>query len=167
MENRGSLTDRIQQILMHPAYQRYLAANRKMEADRRFCRHDMGHFLDVARIARIINLEEGFGTTTELIYAAALLHDIGRYLQYQNGTPHEIASARLAPEILRDCGFSEKEAEEILAAILSHRDESVAGEVSLRGLLYRADKASRACFACSAEQECNWKDGRKNLRIVY
>ncbi len=158
---------RIDRILKHPFYRECMRANEEAEADRRFCRHNMGHCLDVARIARIMNLEEGFGVEPELIYAAALLHDIGRYVQYREGTPHEKASAVLAPRILKECGFEPGEEETVLAAILSHRDASVAGEKSLRGLLYRADKASRACFACAAEQECDWKKDKKNLRLLY
>lgn len=159
--------NRIDSILRHPLYQKCINANEEAEADRCFCRHNMGHFLDVARIARIMNLEEGIAADTELIYAAALLHDIGRYLQYRDGTPHEKAGAAIAPAILEDCGFTEAEREEILGAIFSHRDASVAEEKSLRGLLYRADKASRPCFACKAEPDCDWKAEKKNLRLKY
>ena len=101
--------DRIDRILAHALFREYLEKNREAEKDRIFCRHEMTHFLDVARIGRIINLEEGLGVAEELIYAAALLHDIGKHLQYSQGIPHEKAGAELAPEILRDCGFDEKE----------------------------------------------------------
>ena len=56
--------------------------NRAAEADRRFCRHSMVHFLDVARIGTIIALEEGLKINREWIYAAALLHDCGKHEQY-------------------------------------------------------------------------------------
>lgn len=127
----------------------------------------MAHFLDVARIGEIINLEEHLGLEREWIYAAALLHDMGRHVQYEDDTPHELASAEIAPQILKDCGFDESETAVIVSAIRSHRDISVSEENDLRGVLYRADKASRACFACAAETECNWKDGQKNMRIRY
>ena len=94
-----------------------------------------------------------------------LLHDMGKHIQYENGTPHEVASGEIAPKILKDCGFEDEETETIVDAILCHRDESVKEENNLRGILYRGDKASRACFACKAEGECNWKDGKKNLQI--
>lgn len=159
--------DRIDLIINHSLFNLHLQENEKAEADRKFCRHNMIHFLDVARIAEIINLEEGLGLNREWIYAAALLHDCGKHIQYEDGTPHEVASARIAPQILQDCGFEKEEADLIVEAILSHRDETVASEANLRGVLYRADKASRACFACKAETECNWKDGKKNLTIRY
>lgn len=159
--------DRIDRILKHDLFVDGLNRNRAVEQDRKFCRHDMAHFLDVARIARAINAEEGIGVDVELIYAAALLHDIGRHLQYSKGTPHELASVDMAPEILKDCGFDEKETHVIIEAIRSHREEKAAAEKNLKGLLYRADKLSRACFYCQAEPECSWKDGRKNLRLDY
>lgn len=159
--------ERIDKILNHDLFCENLALNELAEKQRKFCRHNMVHFLDVARIGWIINIEEGFAVEKELIYGAALLHDIGKHLQYAEGIPHEKASAQIAPRILLECGFDEKETSVIVAAIESHRDSSVAGEKSLRGLLYRADKASRACFCCEVQEECNWKDGKKNLTIRY
>ncbi len=159
--------NRIDKILNHDLFLYHLRANESAEAQRCFCRHNMEHFLDVARIGMIINLEEGFGLDKELIYAAALLHDMGKHLQYENGTPHEIAGGQIAPEILKDCGFDDDETHVIVGAIVSHRDSAVQEEKNLRGLLYRGDKASRACFACEAEAACNWKEGKKNLQIKY
>lgn len=159
--------ERINRILKNDLYQVYLAKNNKAEASRRFCHHNIGHFLDVARIAMILNLEEGYEQEKEIIYAAALLHDIGRWMQYEDDTPHEKASVRLAPEILADCGFSEEERERILAAIGNHRNAEVKGEKSLSGLLYRADKLSRPCFACEMENECDWKKDKKNLKLKF
>lgn len=158
---------RIDKILSHNAFLTHLHENNAAEAKRRFCRHDMEHFLDVARIGCIINLEEGLGIDRELIYAAALLHDLGKHVQYESGKPHELASGEIAPEILADCNFDEKEAGVILSAILSHRNADVAKRRDLSGVLYRADKASRACFACTAENDCSWKGDKKNLTIRY
>ena len=158
--------ERVNRILECPAYREHLEKNNIAEENRRFCRHNMGHFLDVARIAWIETLEEGLSIEKELIYAAALLHDIGRHVQYEDGTPHEEASFRIAPDILKECGFDREESEEILYAALSHRDSRIKQEKSLRGLIYRADKQSRACFACEAERECNWKNDKKNKKLV-
>ena len=157
--------ERVNSILENKIYQKYLKRNEKEEKKRIFCRHDMTHFLDVARIALILNMEEDYGIDKELIYAVALLHDIGRWMQYEEGIPHEQASAKLAPEILIKSGFDEKEQKAVLGAILSHRDASVKDEKTLRGLLYRADKLSRACFACKAQEKCDWKAEKKNMRI--
>ena len=159
--------DRIDRILKHNLFMEHLDANRAAEAERCFCRHDMAHFLDVARIGMILDLREQQGIGDEIIYAAGLLHDIGKHLQYSRGIPHERASAELAPEILRDCGFDERETDVIIKAILAHRDSGSASARGLTGILYRADKASRPCFSCEAEKECNWKEERKNLKIKY
>ncbi len=159
--------EKIDRIIRHGIFQEHLRQNMEAEADRQFCRHDLVHFLDVARIGRIINLEEKLGIDEEMIYGAALLHDIGKHVQYSHGTAHEKASARLAANILEDCGFDSKETDVIVDAIASHRDETVSGERNLRGLLYRADKASRPCFCCNAEKDCNWKTKQKNLSVAY
>lgn len=161
------MTDRIDKIYKHKLFIENLRENRAAEADRRFCRHDMSHFLDVARIGRIINLEENMGIPEEFIYAAALLHDIGKHRQYREGVPHERASAGIAPKILEECGFDKNETGVIVDAILSHRDSSVSSERNLRGVLYRADKASRPCYACEAEKSCDWQKDKKIRSILY
>ncbi len=159
--------ERIDRILNHDLFKYHAAKNREAEADRRFCHHDIGHFLDVARIGVIINLEEGIGLNREWIYAAALLHDLGRHVQYEDGTPHELAGAEIAPQILEACGFADYETGVIVNAVKCHRDADAASLRDLRGVLYRADKASRACFACEVSAECNWKGDRKNLSVRY
>ena len=50
--------DRIDKILNHDLFLYHLGKNNAAEADRRFCRHGMEHFLDVARIGMILNLQE-------------------------------------------------------------------------------------------------------------
>ena len=101
--------DRINQILHHSLFKTYMEANAVKEQERIFCKHNMSHVLDVARIAYILNMEEAYQVSKDMIYAAALLHDIGRHVQYETGEKHAFVSARLAPEILRDCGFEEDE----------------------------------------------------------
>ena len=51
--------NRIQNILDHPIYQRYLAEIEQAEAQREFCRHGFDHCLTVARIAYMLYLEAG------------------------------------------------------------------------------------------------------------
>ena len=69
---------RIQDIFTHPLYQEQLSLLMDAEKDRIFCRHTVEHFLDVARLMYLYNLEDSAGLEKELIYAAAFLHDIGR-----------------------------------------------------------------------------------------
>ncbi|MGI6070795.1 MAG: HD domain-containing protein [Blautia sp.] len=158
--------ERVNRIWNHPVYQECLRTITKLERTRRFCHHDWAHFLDVARLAYIENLEKGLGISKECIYACGLLHDIGRHLQYTEGTPHHEASAAIAGPILKDCGFTEEEQKKILEAILSHRNADVGSQLGLAGVIYRADKASRVCFACESESDCDWSLEKKNMELT-
>lgn len=159
--------ERANRILKNHTYCACLRQIDELEAERIFCGHDMTHFLDVARLACLFNFEENFKVEKERIYAAALLHDIGRHIQYREGIPHQKAGLPIAEEILKECGFDEAERADILEAIGRHRDVTVKDEPTLAGLIYRADKASRACFGCRVEKECNWSDEKKNLYLEY
>ena len=101
-----------------------------------------------------------------MIYAAAMLHDIGRHLQYMQGVPHDEGSASIASDILKDSGFDEKEQAEILSAIRMHRNPDAASRDDLAGIIYRADKKSRICAFCSASDKCNWPESKKNMKIT-
>lgn len=156
--------ERVNAIYCHPLFCEQLEAIEDDEKDRRFCRHGLEHLMDVARIMYIYALEdEDSGLSRELLYAAAFLHDIGRHKQNLDGTPHEEAGAMYAGQILQDCGFTEEERALITDAIAGHRKGAEAGK--LAEYLYRADKASRACFACAVKEECYWPDEKKNLEV--
>lgn len=157
--------ERVNRICSHPLWGEAVKRIEDLEQDRMFCRHNTIHFLDVARLAYIESLENHSGVSKELIYSAAMLHDIGRHLQYEQGIPHDEGSAMLAEKILEDCGFECGEQEEILSAIRQHRAGDTAWKDGLAGLIYRADKRSRLCCFCSACGECNWSDDRKNLTL--
>lgn len=144
--------DRVNCILKEKEFLEYLEKNRESEVERIFCHHDISHFLDVSRIAMIINYEQGFNIGKEIIYAAGLLHDIGRWVEYKTGEDHAIASARLAEPILKRCKYNESENEEILLAIKSHRARD--HKTDLSRIIYQADKESRACFKCKAKGKC-------------
>lgn len=157
--------ERVDRIIRNEIFLENLRKNEAAEVDRPFCRHAMVHFLDVCRLAWIFVLEEGLDLSKDVVYAAGLLHDIGKHRQYLDGTPHEIASSEIAPKILEECGYSEKETAVIISAISTHRDASIAQNRDLNGILYRADKKSRSCFDCKAEAECNWKGDKKNFSV--
>ncbi len=158
--------ERINRIISNPEYQKHVQMIEEWERERVFCRHNTAHFLDVARIAMILNEKDSYGISEEMIYAAALLHDIGRWKQYETGVDHAIASAHLAPPILKMCGFSKEEVEWIESAIATHRQSERKQEKNLNGLLYRADKLSRPCYFCKQQEHCNWKADKKNLEIA-
>ena len=176
---------RVRQVVTHPLYQQEFSALQRAEQGRIYCNHTMEHFLDVARICYILVLQDGADLPRELIYGAALLHDLGRYRQLADGTPHEVASAQLAEEILADCGFAEEEIKAVAEAILQHRhhgeaepsgeyaavddaknDAGTVERILLGDYLYRADKMSRLCFCCEARESCKWSEEEKNMEII-
>ena len=61
----------------------------------------------------------------DVVYAAALLHDVGRAEQYATGEDHDVAGARIAGEILKglpaSLQFDAAERSAILAAVAGHR----------------------------------------------
>lgn len=144
--------DRINRILKDPAYQDYVAKNEAAEVDRIFCGHDLTHFLDVCRIAWILNLERGLGLDKDEVYAAGLLHDTGRWQEYATGIDHAQASVNLAAPILDRCGYTPEETERILEAIGAHRKRDHASP--LAQILFEADKKSRMCLYCDARGQC-------------
>ena len=156
---------RYNDIAENDYYKECLKKTGEYEKNRKFCRHDIKHFFDVARIAYIIALEENMDINKDIIYAAAILHDIGRYKEYENGISHEKASADIAKRILSECGYNEEDKEMIINAILAHRGEKK--REGLSEILYRADKLSRDCVRCDAKEECYWNDDKKNKEIVY
>ncbi len=158
---------RIDRILQNEEFRLHINAIEEAEKERIYCKHGWKHFIDVARIGMIIALREHMDCSPDIIYAAALLHDIGRMEQYSQGCDHEQASACVAERILRECDFSEKEANIILEAIRSHRDKNVAKMRNLSGILYRADKLSRECFCCNAADTCHKPINERNLHLKY
>lgn len=159
--------ERYDRIIHNQVYITHIRKTEEFEKDRVFGHHDMSHFLDVARVGMLINLTEGYNIQKDMIYAAALLHDVGRDVQYEDGTPHDVASVKIAAEILKDTEYLPEEQEEILKAIGDHRTANIRYEKSLSGLLYRADKESRPCYFCIAEPECNWKPDKKNTELIW
>ncbi|MGN1030047.1 MAG: HD domain-containing protein [Butyricicoccaceae bacterium] len=156
---------RIAQILRHPAFVRTLEKIDQLEQKRIYCRHGMQHLLDVARICYILCLENQISVSKPQVYAAALLHDIGRAEEISGGKPHQLAGAALAAEILDDCGFGQ-ERDAIVNAILGHRKKDLLQVSTFEDALCEADRLSRMCFRCSAQDTCNWTDARRNHTIT-
>jgi uncharacterized protein len=154
--------DNVNIILYHPKYKSLLAELNELEKDREFCNHTLEHFLVVARIAYITVLEEGLNYSKEVIYSIALLHDIGRVLQYKNGIDHNEGSAIIANELLEETSFNKDEKNQIIKSIKEHRKES---EDELSKIIYKSDKLSRNCFNCKAYKDCYWSEEKKNKVI--
>lgn len=156
--------DRIDLILENKSYLKYMQEIETAEKTRRFCCHGFEHTLSVARIAYILALEHGAAIKKDVIYAAALLHDIGRYEKKQG---HHHYSAVLAQPILETAGFNKQEILNICEAIQKHHEDAGEDFHSLNHLLYKADKLSRNCFCCKAYEDCYWDENKKNSNIKY
>ncbi len=159
---------RLNAVVNHELYQMYYKRIQECEEDRIFCCHQMNHLLDVARIACIKNLEEGLGFDRELIYVAAVLHDIGKSFQYRQQIPHEIAGEKIARQILESLPngftFTDEEKELICLAVKGHRRRHEHMQ-PVEELFYESDKRSRMCLFCKAEKQCNWSQEEKNMEI--
>lgn len=160
------MMERVAAVIGHPIFTYNMSKIEEKEKDRFFCRHGMDHVLAVARILYILVLEENLTVDKDLVYATAVLHDIGRYEQYENGTPHNEAGALIAEKIMADCNFSASECARAVEAIKGHRKDENDGDVFAH-LLYKADKLSRNCYSCEAISECYWDDEQKNSYIIY
>ncbi|MDO5018716.1 MAG: HD domain-containing protein [Lagierella massiliensis] len=152
-------------IMFNEEYVKLLNELEEFERQRPFCKHDLAHFLDVARICYIMNLEKGLGLEKDLIYTTALLHDIGRIVQYKEGTDHDIASVEIAKKLLPLTDFSQIEKDMIIDCIKKHRKSTKS--TSFNEIFYSADKLSRICFRCPAYDICYWPKEKKNHKITY
>lgn len=156
---------RINDILKDSEYLNCIDNIIKAEADRIYCRHDIAHFLDVSRIAYILSLEESLDINKEIIYAAGLLHDIGRWMEYEDGIDHSIASRTIAERILAGHDFTSAEINEIGIAIKGHRKGGMTS--TLGDIIYRADKLSRNCFMCNAIRMCKRFQKEESAILLY
>lgn len=144
--------ERFNAILLDESFKAHVARIEERERIRIFCRHDLAHFLDVARIAYILSLEEDLQIGKELIYTAGILHDLGRWVEYDTGADHALVSGDIAKGFLDRFGYSPEEQDLILSAIGNHR--SKASDRPFDALFYRADKLSRPCIFCPAKPQC-------------
>ncbi len=165
----GDEMEYVARLLHQEQYRKTVKKIARLEADRIYCRHNMEHFMDVARLAQIRNLKEQLGLDEEMIYLYALLHDIGRMKECEQGISHAAASAEFAGEIFATIDYPKEKGDIICQAILAHRRETC-GELygeklwqtAFTQLMKWADKASRMCFACEAADSCKWSEEEKN-----
>lgn len=157
--------DKINEILQNKIFKDNMIKLENLEVNREFCRHGINHSLDVARIAYILTLENRLDYSKEIIYAIALLHDIGRVMQYENGVSHHEGSVILAEEILKNTSYDDEEISIIIDAIKNHRNKENASEINK--LIFKSDKLSRNCFICKSYDECYWDSNKKNNIINY
>lgn len=173
--------ERIDAIIRDPLFQECLEKIKRAEKGREFCKHGLQHFIDVARITYILILESGYFSSfiseaglsgqpsaKEVVYAAGILHDLGRWREYETGEDHAPLGAILSEEILSRTGFTPEEIRVITQAIHEHREQRTQ-MTTLGEMLHRADNLSRACHECSAKDRCYKFPAMEtgNLVLIY
>jgi len=157
---------RVELLINDTLYKEYIQRNIEAEQEPKSCQHDFHHHLDVARIVYILVLENndlnyfikdsgvsGKLAAKEVIYAAGLLHDIGKWKEYKVGVDHAAFGARLAREIPPRAFFNSNEVDLICQAIYEHRN--ISRDMSFLGeRLHRADNLSRVCQKCEQRSQC-------------
>ena len=101
------------------------------------------HTYDHTRRVLVIALEIGTKARANIriLGAASLLHDIGRPYEEKTGESHAISSGNMSKDFLASVGYSDKEVEEVVNAIRTHRFSEGVEPVSLEGqILSDADK---------------------------
>ncbi len=116
--------------------------------------------------------------TKDLIYACALLHDIGRAAQYESGVHHSVSGLSLAEQIMTDCDVPLVWRQQILNVISEHhqslsgkeQEEKICEESRkterLEYYIRKADHDCRLCFFCEAKETCKWKDAERNETVI-
>lgn len=155
---------RADKIVKHALFNEAIHLISHEEKDRVYCRHGLPHLMDVARIGCLLIVERELGIKADVMYAAALVHDLGRAMEYKDGTPHDQGSVIYAQTILPECGYKDNEVAQIVMAVAAHRIEN--SGMPLAEVLYEADKKSRLCFACEARDTCKWTEEKMNLDLT-
>jgi len=101
--------------------------------------HSYDHTLRVLSVSLQIGKE--VGANMRILYAAALLHDIGRPREEKTGVTHALLSGEMSKRVLSKAGYTPQETESVVAAIRTHRFSEGLRPVSLEGeILSDADK---------------------------
>lgn len=146
-----------------------------LEANRVFCGHDLNHFQEVSRIARIINRENNLGIDDDVIDLCAYLHDMGRIREYNEGVNHHDAAYEYGRNMMENLDIPENVMEEVLSGIRHSRHRFDAKErfdnrhelKNLDDIISFADHFSRKCFDCEAAGDCKWSQGERIMREYF
>jgi uncharacterized protein len=116
---------------LKPKIERYFAG---------FISHDFSHTERVYRLA--IRIAEKEKADIDIVQAAALLHDVGRFKERDDTTKcHAEESAKMAPDILRNINFPENKIPAVLHCIKVHRySKGLKAETKEAEILQDADR---------------------------
>ncbi|MDD6193938.1 MAG: HD domain-containing protein [Lachnospiraceae bacterium] len=169
------MKEQIDRLLQHPIYRARLECLQELEQDRIYCGHNLEHFMAVGRIAEQVAAANRLLLSKEVIWGAALLHDMGRVEQYQQGISHEKASEAFAREILFSLNWEASDIDVVCEAVSSHghrqcaqdRWERMSELVSLTEVISFADQFSRKCYQCTVADTCKWTEEEKIKRVYF
>ena len=170
------MSDKIKAILNHKEFIKRNKLIDMYEMGRKFCLHNLQHFLNTSRITYILVLENDqykklfpgrdMGEIKELVYAAGFLHDLGRVEQYLEGTDHALVGSEIAKNIMEDVGFAAENIKIVCQAIGEHREYKKTNSLFGRKL-YEGDKLSRQCKGCKVFDECKIELKYKRDKKIY
>ena len=163
------MTGQIDRLLQHPMYRARLELLQELERKRDFCGHNLEHFMKVGRIAEYVVAKNELLFAEEVVWGAALLHDMGRVEQYRQGISHEKASVAFAREILFSLDWNVSDIDMVCEAIGSHSHRQCAADrwrkmpelVSLTEVISFANQFSRTCYKCHMADACKWTEEEK------
>ncbi len=151
--------NRLENILHNSVYWDYLHKNQEKEIERIYCKHNWEHLALTAQLTQKL-LREKQQTLApdplvnlEIVGASGILHDIGRWIQYETGEDHAQAGSRLARPLLEQAGYSKTEINLICQAVEEHNKGQEAQSL-LGKALCLADDLSRPCAVCQARAGC-------------
>lgn len=91
-------------------------------------------------LASELAAKEGLVIDTDVLFAAAFIHDIGAIGDFQKeGVDHAVRSVELAEPVLREAGFPAEKLPAVREAILGHMHDKIAGSRSESVVLHDAD----------------------------
>ncbi|MBR1572579.1 MAG: HD domain-containing protein [Lachnospiraceae bacterium] len=162
-------------LLKDNKYKKDLDTLCALEANRVFCGHDLTHFQEVSRIAKIINKENNLSIDEDVIDLCAYLHDMGRISEYNEGINHHDAAYEYGREMLESLDVSENVLEEVLSGIRHSRHRFDANKrynnrqdlKTLDDIISFADHFSRKCFDCEAAKDCKWSQSERIMREYF
>lgn len=155
----------IARLMALESYRQALTALERREADRIYCKHDLDHFLDVARITLLLCQAHNIEADRDSVYLAALMHDLGRL--DRDEADHNVAGSVLAAQWLDAIGFPKDRQEVVLTLIEEHGWPGKKAPANLSEAFSLADSYSRACYYCPAADSCFWPPERKNTHPIY
>jgi len=158
---------RVELLINEALYNEHMQRNVSQEVEPKIYEHGFHHHLDVARITYILILEHndlnyfvresglsGKLAAKEVIYAAGLLHDIGKWKEYKEGIEHASYGAMVARDILPRAFFNPNEVDIICRAIYEH--SNISKDMSFLGeRVHRADNLSRVYTERDFREQCS------------